>query len=76
MCDIKRSIATVARFGSAIIDARPRDSHDLRLIRTILNFSPAASVRWIHDVFGNSIRAVLGISRAAFSVRRFLGRTA
>jgi transglutaminase-like putative cysteine protease len=34
---------------------RPRDSHDLRLIQTNLNFSPAASVRWIHDVFGNSI---------------------
>jgi transglutaminase-like putative cysteine protease len=27
----------------------------LRLIQTNLNFSPAASVRWIHDVFGNSI---------------------
>jgi transglutaminase-like putative cysteine protease len=34
---------------------RPRDSHDLRLIQTNLNFSPPASVRWVHDVFGNSI---------------------
>lgn len=34
---------------------RPRDSHDLRLIETTLNVSPPASVRWIHDVFGNSI---------------------
>jgi transglutaminase-like putative cysteine protease len=34
---------------------RPRDSHDLRLIQTSLNISPAASVRWLHDVFGNSI---------------------
>jgi transglutaminase-like putative cysteine protease len=34
---------------------RPRDSHDLRLIQTNLNFSPPASVRWLHDVFGNSI---------------------
>lgn len=34
---------------------RPRDSHDLRLIKTNLNFSPQASVRWMHDVFGNSI---------------------
>src|ERR1700741_3736008 len=34
---------------------RPRDSHDLRLIRTNLTFSPAASVRWLHDVFGNSV---------------------
>lgn len=34
---------------------RPRDSHDLRLLETGLSISPAASVRWIHDVFGNSI---------------------
>ena len=34
---------------------RPRDSHDLRLIQTNLEFSPPASVSSIHDVFGNSI---------------------
>src|SRR6202162_3509671 len=34
---------------------RPRDSHDLRLIETNLNCSPAASLRWIYDVFGNSV---------------------
>jgi transglutaminase-like putative cysteine protease len=34
---------------------RPRDSHDLRLIETSLSLSPIASVRWVHDVFGNSI---------------------
>ncbi len=34
---------------------RPRDSHDLRLIETGLTITPAASVRWLHDVFGNSI---------------------
>ena len=34
---------------------RPRDSHDLRLIKTNLTFSTPASVRWIHDVFGNSV---------------------
>jgi transglutaminase-like putative cysteine protease len=34
---------------------RPRDSHDLRIIRTNLTFSPPASVRWMHDVFGNSV---------------------
>jgi transglutaminase-like putative cysteine protease len=34
---------------------RPRDSHDLRLIKTNLVFSPSASVRWMHDVFGNSV---------------------
>jgi len=34
---------------------RPRDSHDLRLLHTGLVIDPAASVRWIHDPFGNSI---------------------
>ncbi|MGA7490684.1 MAG: transglutaminase family protein [Xanthobacteraceae bacterium] len=34
---------------------RPRDSHDLRLIQTSLNLSPPGTVRWSHDVFGNSI---------------------
>ena len=34
---------------------RPRDSHDLRLIRTALAIEPAAEVRWLHDVFSNSI---------------------
>lgn len=34
---------------------RPRDSHDLRLLDTALAIAPAASVRWLHDVFGNSI---------------------
>ena len=34
---------------------RPRDSHDLRLIRTNLTCSPAATLRWHYDVFGNSI---------------------
>jgi hypothetical protein len=34
---------------------RRRDSHDLRLIQTNLNLSPPATLRWSHDVFGNSI---------------------
>lgn len=39
--------------------SRPRDSHDLRLLDTTLVIEPAASsIRWIHDVFGNSIALV------------------
>lgn len=35
---------------------RPRDSHDQRLLDATLTISPpAASIRWLHDVFGNSI---------------------
>jgi len=34
---------------------RPRDSHDLRLVDAALTISPRAEVRWLHDVFSNSI---------------------
>ena len=43
------------RFGEHRLMFRPRDSHDLRLLSTRLTISPVAEVRWIHDVFGNSI---------------------
>jgi len=42
-------------FGEHRLMFRPRDSHDLRLIRTALTIQPAAEVRWLHDVFSNSI---------------------
>jgi transglutaminase-like putative cysteine protease len=43
-------------FGEHRLMSRPRDSHDLRLLDTTLVIDPSASaIRWIHDVFGNSI---------------------
>jgi transglutaminase-like putative cysteine protease len=42
-------------FGAHRLMMRPRDSHDLRLIDTALTIAPMASVRWLHDVFGNSV---------------------
>src|SRR5579863_1243295 len=47
--------AAPVEFGPHRMMMRPRDSHDLRLIDTSLTMSPAASVRWLHDVFGNSV---------------------
>ena len=47
--------ARPVQFGEHRMMFRPRDSHDLRLIDTGLTITPAASVRWLHDVFGNSI---------------------
>ncbi len=36
--------------------SRPRDSHDLRLLDTGISITPQPSdLRWMHDVFGNSI---------------------
>lgn len=43
------------RFGQHRAMLRPRDSHDLKLRSAILAVSPRADVRWVHDVFGNSI---------------------
>ncbi len=43
------------RFGEHRAMFRPRDSHDLRILDAELAVSPAASVRWVHDVFANSI---------------------
>jgi transglutaminase-like putative cysteine protease len=42
-------------FNEHRLMSRPRDSHDLRLLDTGLKISPSARVRWLHDVFGNSI---------------------
>jgi transglutaminase-like putative cysteine protease len=42
-------------FGPHRLMLRPRDSHDLRLVRTELTLAPPARMRWLHDVFGNSV---------------------
>lgn len=56
---------TPVEFGEHRLMCRPRDSHDLRLIDTTLRIDPSASgMRWIHDVFGNSI-VIVTFDRAA-----------
>jgi transglutaminase-like putative cysteine protease len=43
-------------FGEHRIMLRPRDSHDQRVLSSSLEISPQPmSLRWIHDVFGNSV---------------------
>ena len=43
-------------FGEHRIMLRPRDSHDLRVLSGSLDIVPEPmSLRWIHDVFGNSV---------------------
>ena len=56
--------ANPVTFGDHRMMMRPRDSHDLRLVDTALTIAPAASVRWMHDVFGNSV-AVAHFTRPA-----------
>jgi transglutaminase-like putative cysteine protease len=47
---------------------RPRDSHDLRVIDARLTLSPPGRVRWIHDVFSNSI-ALIAFDQQAGELR-------
>jgi transglutaminase-like putative cysteine protease len=43
-------------FGEHRIMLRPRDGHDLRVLASRLDITPPPmSLRWIHDVFGNSV---------------------
>lgn len=56
------------QFGDHRMMCRPRDSHDLRLLETGLVITPPASgIRWMHDVFGNSI-AIASFSEPAQSL--------
>lgn len=55
-------------FGDHRLMFRPRDSHDLRLVQTGLEIRPNARVRWLHDVFGNSI-AVASFTEPAAELR-------
>lgn len=44
---------------------RPTDSHDLRLVATGLLIQPTPTLRWVHDVFGNSAAVVNFADRAS-----------
>lgn len=84
MAVIRVEHKTVYRYAKPVsfnqhrLMCRPRDSHDLRLLDTSLTITPVATVRWLHDVFGNSI-AIASFSEAAaeltfesgFSVEHF-----
>ena len=60
--------ASAVKFGEHRMMLRPRDSHDMRLVATELVISPPADLRWLHDVFGNSI-AIARFSQPADELR-------
>ncbi len=48
--------STPVRLGEHRMMFRPRESHDLRLVRTRLDIVPRPTdLRWLHDVFDNSV---------------------
>jgi len=53
-------------FGEHRIMFRPRDSYDQRLIAASLKITPEpASLRWLHDVFGNCVAVATFQGRAS-----------
>ena len=53
-------------FGEHRMMLRPRDSHDLRLLSATLTIDPVPeSVRWLHDVFSNSVAVASFTQQAA-----------
>lgn len=46
---------SVVKLGAHRLMLRPRESRELRLISHLVRVSPAASVIWAHDVFGNAV---------------------
>ena len=54
---------------------RPRDGHDLRVLSGDLEIVPEpVSLRWIHDVFGNSVAIATFDERAETPVVRLAPR--
>src|SRR3974390_2937259 len=53
-------------FGEHRVMLRPRDGHDLRVLDSRLDIMPEPMrLRWIHDVFGNSVAIAPLEERAA-----------
>ncbi|QTL03785.1 transglutaminase family protein [Aquabacter sp. L1I39] len=50
--------AEPVHFGQHRLMLRPRDSHGLRLHSAKLTLSPTGNVRYVYDIFGNSIALV------------------
>ena len=71
---LKRHVTTYrytepVRFGEHRMMFRPRESHDLRLLSTMLDIVPRPSgLCWLHDVFDNSV-AIATFDEAASELR-------
>lgn len=60
--------ANPVTFGEHRAMLRPRDSHQLKLRRATMSVTPKPSVRWLYDVFGNSV-TLLQFDRPASELR-------
>ena len=60
--------SAAVRFLPHRLFLRPREGHDVRVVRSSLAISPAHSVLWHRDVFGNSV-AVASFSQSSTALR-------
>lgn len=49
------SFSGMARLGPHRLLLRPRESHELRIESSLLRIEPAAGVRWLRDIYDNSV---------------------
>jgi transglutaminase-like putative cysteine protease len=61
---VYRYVERVA-FGPHRLMLRPREGHDIHVEKLILEISPSHRIRWIRDVYGNSIAVVDFIESAS-----------
>lgn len=59
------------KFGPHRVLMRPREGHDVRIVRSRHEIEPAAEVRWLRDVEGNSV-AILTFNAPAAKLRLFI----
>lgn len=57
-------------FGPHRALMRPREGHDLQIVRGRIEIEPAADVRWLRDIYGNSV-AILTFSQPGQKLRVF-----
>jgi transglutaminase-like putative cysteine protease len=53
-------------FGRHRLLVRPRDGHDLRVLASHLSITPASTVHWQFDTFGNSVANVVFSEKSDF----------
>ena len=52
------------KFGPHRAMLRPREGHDVHIVKSRLDIGPPATLRWLRDIYGNSI-AVIDFQEAA-----------
>ncbi len=45
----------VVTFGVHRVLMRPREGHDIRIMKAAVEVSPSCSIDWVRDIQGNSI---------------------